>query len=258
MTLCRNAPSGQAAAAGCNCDKQPPLIVPMLSDMDFKRILLYGGGVLLVASGPISLFATSDHFAKIQKSWFSSAGAAAPAQAAPSAAIPQPGTTESVAAGRLSSAPLPAVAVSDAALPTPSMAEVLSFDVTADWIMQHWPRVSSGLAQVQLQGYRVPLVTGTSLADLAGSLTYYFNPQQQVQRITFRGTTGDPGALLALLANRYRFTRRLTNDPGVILYESVNPSNQTTGTAKIRSARVIKANQPYTRFDVELAMDRPE
>ena len=230
----------------------------MLSDMDFKRVLLYGGGLLLVFTGPISLFTASDYFAVIRKSWFSIAGAAAPAQAAPAATTPQPGTTNSVAAGRSSSAPLPASTVSDAALPTPSMAEVLSFDVTADWIMQRWPRVSSGLAQIQLQGYRVPLVTGTSLADLAGSLTYYFNPQQQVQRITFRGTTGDPGALLALLANRYRFRRRLTNDPGLTLYETVNPSNQTMGTAKIRSAKVIKANQPYTRFDVDLAMDRPE
>jgi hypothetical protein len=232
--------------------------VPMLSDMDFKKILLYGGGLLLATTGPISLFTASDHFGGIRKSWFPSAGAAVSAQSAPPAAIPQPGTTVSVAAGQRSAAPLPAAAVSDAALPSPSMAEALSFDVTADWIMRRWPRVSAGLAQVQLQGYRVPLVTGTSIADLAGSLTYYFTPQQHVQRITFRGTTGDPGALLALLANRYRFTRRLTNDPGVILYETVDSSNRTMGTAKIRSAKVIKANQPYTRFDVELAIDRPE
>jgi len=258
MPLCRDAPPGQAAAAGRNCDKQSPLAVPMLSNMDFKRTLLYGGGLLLATTGPISLFTASDHFAGIRRSWFSGAGAAAPAQSAPPAAMPQPGTTESVAAGQRSAAPLPAVAVSDAALPSPTMAEALSFDVTADWIMRRWPRVSAGLAQVQLQGYRVPLVTGTSIADLAGSLTYYFTPQQHVQRITFRGTTGDPGALLALLANRYRFTRRLTNDPGVILYETVDSSNRTMGTAKIRSAKVIKANQPYTRFDVELAIDRPE
>jgi hypothetical protein len=230
----------------------------MLSDMDFKKILLYGGGLLLATTGPISLFTASDRLAGMRKSWFPSAGAAAPAQPAPSAAVPQPGTTESIAAGRLPAAQLTAAPGSDAALPSPSMAEVLSFDVTVDWIMRRWPRVSAGLAQVQLQGYRVPLVTGTSIADLAGSLTYYFNPQQQVQRITFRGATGDPGAMLALLANRYRFTRRLTNDPGVILYETVDAGNQTTGTAKIRSAKVIKANQPYTRFDVELAMDRPQ
>ena len=122
-------------------------------------------------------------------------------------------------------------------MPSPSLAEVLRFDVTVDWVMQRWPRVSTGLPYLQLQGYRVPLVTGTGVADLAGSLTYYFNAQQQVQRITFRGTTGDPSALVALLAGRYHFARRLTNDPGVVLYEAVDSSNQPAGSLKIRSAR---------------------
>ncbi len=61
---------------------------------------------------------------------------------------------------------------------------MLRFDVTVEWVMQRWPRVSTGLPYLQLQGYRVPLVTGTKVADLAGSLTYYFNARQQVQRIT--------------------------------------------------------------------------
>jgi hypothetical protein len=123
--------------------------------------------------------------------------------------------------------------------------------------MQRWPRVSTGLPYLQLQGYRVPLVSGTSLRDVAGSLTYYFNTAQQVERITLRGATGDPSALVAILAGRYHFARRLTNDPGVVLYETVDSSNQPAGSLKIRSAKVIKANQPYSRFEVELVMDRP-
>jgi hypothetical protein len=135
---------------------------------------------------------------------------------------------------------------------------VLNFDATVDWVMRRWPRVSTGLPDLQLQGYRVALVTGTSLTDLAGSLTYYFNPRQQVQRIAFRGTTGDPSALVALVTGQFQFARRLTNDPGVVLFEKVDSSNHSAGALKIRSARVIKANQPYTRFEVDLAVDRPE
>jgi len=56
-------------------------------------------------------------------------------------------------------------------------------------VISRWPRVSAGLAELQLQGYRVPLVSGTTANDLAGALTYYFNSRQQVQRITFQGTT---------------------------------------------------------------------
>ena len=61
---------------------------------------------------------------------------------------------------------------------------------------------------------------------------------------------------MALLTGRYHFARRLTNDPGVVLYEAVDSSNQPAGSLKIRSATVIKANQPYTRFEVDLVMDR--
>ena len=140
----------------------------------------------------------------------------------------------------------------------PVLAEVLRFDVTASWVMQHWPRVSTGLPYLQLQGYRVALVTGTRVTDLAGSLTYYFNAQQKVQRITFRGTTGDPSALVTLLTGRYGFARRVLNDPSVVLYEAVDSGNQPIGSVKIRSAQVIEANQPYRRFEVELVMDRAE
>ncbi len=154
-------------------------------------------------------------------------------------------------------APVRHVSTTDGA-PSPSLDEVLRFNVSVEWVMQRWPRVSTGLTYLQLQGYRVPLVTGTSLTDVAGSLTYYFNAGQQVQRITFRGTTADPSGLVNLVTSRFHFARRLTNDPGIVLYEAVDADNRLSGTLKIRSAGVVKASQPYTRFVVDLAMDRAE
>ncbi len=44
---------------------------------------------------------------------------------------------------------------------------VFSFEVTPEWILARWPSVSTGLAQLQLEGYRVPLVTGTGQEDVA-------------------------------------------------------------------------------------------
>jgi len=141
--------------------------------------------------------------------------------------------------------------------PVRSMAEVLRFDVSPRWILSRWPRVSTGLAHLEFQGYRVPLVTGSTESDVAGSLTYYFNPQQQVQRITFRGTTGDVRRLVALLTTRHRFTRRLTNDPGIFLYETVSPAGQPSGVLKVSMSGVVRSNDPYRRFDVDLTMERP-
>ncbi len=67
-------------------------------------------------------------------------------------------------------------------VPPQTLEEVLRFDISPDWIIERWPRVSSGLSELDLQGYRVALVTGTAESDLAGSLTYYFNKKNQVDR----------------------------------------------------------------------------
>jgi hypothetical protein len=142
--------------------------------------------------------------------------------------------------------------------PIHELGEVLRFDVSPGWVVAQWPRVSAGLAQLQLQGYRVPLVTGTDVDDLAGSLTYYFNPRQEVQRLTFHGTTGDTRSLVALLTARYGFRRRLTNDPGVFLYEVLDRSGKPTSFLWIRLAPVVKANEPLDRYEVALLLERPE
>jgi hypothetical protein len=237
------------------------ILMPMLSHMEYRKTLLYVGGLVLAMGGPITVFSGTDFVTGIKRTF--SASSAATASAAPQ----QPVAASSFASPELPSVssqfpPTASIRSSSATavdnLPSPSLAEVLNFNATVDWVMRRWSRVSTGLPDLQLQGYRVALVTGTSMADVAGSLTYYFNSQQRLQRITLRGTTGDPSALVALLSGHFGFTRRLTNDPGVVLYEKVDSNNKSAGTLKIRSARLIKANQPYTRFEVDLAVDRPE
>ena len=69
------------------------------------------------------------------------------------------------------------------------------------------------------------------------ALTYYFNAQQQLQRITFHGTTGDTRNLVALLTGRFQFARRLTNDPGLFIYKGPRSGGVPKGQVEIRSAR---------------------
>jgi hypothetical protein len=234
-------------------------LMPMHSDM-YKKAVLYVGGLFLAMGGPITLFSSTDFVTSMKRAWSGNSSAAATAAPQQSASASPPTAPELPAdASRL--APTASIQTtarpSTETLPSPSLMEVLNFNVTVDWVMRQWPRVSTGLPDLQLQGYRVPLVTGTSVADVAGSLTYYFNAQQRLQRITLHGTTGDPSALVTLLAGQYHFTRRLTNDPSMVLYETVDSSDQSAGSLKIHSARVIKVNQPYMRFEVDLAINRP-
>ena len=136
------------------------------------------------------------------------------------------------------------------------LSEVLQFDGTPAWVMSRWPRVSAGLAQLDLQGYRVPLVTGTGVDDLAGSLTYYFDKEQRVAFINFHGSTGDPRKLIGLVTSRYSFLKQPTDDPSLGLYQ-VKWNGKPLSELRIRPARVVRADQPRARFEVDLAMKRP-
>ena len=204
----------------------------------FRRVI-FGGLILALAlGGPMVFFSAPDYWKAVCREWV------------PAMDQPAEGSAGDV----------PAAISSEPTLegpPVRSLAEVFRFDVSTGWVMQRWPRVSTGLAQLQLQGYRVPLVTGTAKTDLAGALTYYFNPKQQVQRITFHGTTGDATRLIELLTTRYRFARRLTNDPGIFVYEAVSPGSQPAGVLRVQAAQVVKASEPRHRFQVELFIERP-
>lgn len=134
--------------------------------------------------------------------------------------------------------------------------EVLRFDLTPNSLAQRWPRVSASGTDLSLQGYRVPLVTGTDPDDLAGSLTYYFNYQRQLQRIAFSGTTGDYRRLLQLLTTHYGFVNRPTNTPNVIVFE-VPTSGPAASYLWIQPVDVVRADRPLNRFKITLVLERP-
>jgi hypothetical protein len=201
----------------------------------FNKLMLSALGLMAAVGGPMVYFAVSDYWKTGRVA--AAASASSSASAAP-AASPLKG-------------PLP---------PTPdhSLAEVFQFGVTPDWIMRRWPQVATGLNQVQLQGYRVPLVSGTTESDVAGALTYYFNAQQQLQRIAFAGNTGDPRKLIVLLRSRYQLTWRPTNDPGLVVYEAVHSDNHPASALRIVTAPVVSAAEPRQRFELQLVLERPE
>ena len=220
----------------------------------FNKVMLSAVCLAVAVTGPIAYYSVSDFVRRDKTTTTAPAaqGAASPA-ATPAPGKASPGQPQ--AAAGLAAATPP---VSLEGLPVRSLDEVFQFGVTPEWIMRRWPRVSTGLAQLQLQGYRVPLVTGTAETDLAGSLTYYFNSQQRLEQIAFRGSTGDARNLVGLLSSRYHLTRRLTNDPSLALYEAARSDGQPSSAMRIQAAAIIKANQPHERFEVQLVLQRPE
>lgn len=131
---------------------------------------------------------------------------------------------------------------------------VLRFDISPRWVTERWSRVSTVRAEPGWEGLRVPLVTGTRVDDLAGSLTYYFDPQHQVRRITFHGVTGDERKLVGFVSHVYDV------QPDADLSGSVHVARwngQPTSVLRVALAPVIRADMPHSRLEILLELNRP-
>ena len=136
------------------------------------------------------------------------------------------------------------------------IADAIRLDATPEWVYQRWDRKSTRLADLERHGVRVPLVTGTEESDLAGSLTYYFDADGQLQQISFRGRTGDPRSLIALLTSRYHLRAQPPQIPGEHLYQT-RWNGRTQSELRVKTAPVVTFATPHTNFDVQLELIHP-
>lgn len=131
---------------------------------------------------------------------------------------------------------------------------ILRFDVTPAWIMQRWSRVSTIRSDTGLDGLRVALVTGTGVEDIAGSLTYYYDGQRQLRRITFDGLTGDDRQLVSLVSQQFNLRSEPALGAGLYL---ARWNGQPTGVLRIAHAPVVRAQRPHERLEVLLELNQP-
>jgi hypothetical protein len=136
-----------------------------------------------------------------------------------------------------------------------SIDQVLRFDITKDWVYRNWARKSTWPTDVGLFSVRVPLVTGTDITALAGSLTYYFSAQGVLEHISFRGRTGDTTALVNFLARTYQF-RWSPAAVGEQVYQ-VKRGDRVQSELRTRPEAVLWSTAPHSSVVVELELARP-
>ena len=230
----------------------PPAPVPgktgsLLSFKNLKK-LRWAALVATALGGPYAYFESgeiSGDVSEVVKEWTASSDQpAAPASLTATASLrPDPRYGNKSANAASSTGPT-------------QLAEVFRFDISPSWVTGQWHEVTLGMADVELFGHRVMLVTGKNPADLAGSLTYYFDGNNSVQRIRFEGVTGDPRPLVAELATKYRFVRCRADVAGAEVYQ-VHRDGKARGDLRVRSAPIVRADSPLGRYSVSLAIDRP-
>ncbi|MFO0871743.1 MAG: DUF6690 family protein [Pirellulales bacterium] len=142
-----------------------------------------------------------------------------------------------------------------AGAPITDFGELLRFDVTPDWVTSRWARVTTVISEQGWQGLRVPVVTGTQVDDLAGSLTYYFDSLRRVQRITFKGATGDPQRLISWAVTVGGMKRESTL--AAELYTR-RWSGRATAVLALQRQGVMRSDSPRHRIEVLLEVCGPQ
>lgn len=139
--------------------------------------------------------------------------------------------------------------------PVTDLREVMRFDVSPEWVIQRFSRVSTVLADVRLKALRVPIVTGTRVDDLAGTLTYYFDGLGKVQRVSMHAFTGDPNRLVGAMVQHYGLTHEPTLEAGVL---TKRWNGVPIHFVRLTHTSVVHADALHQKYTVFLELNQPD
>lgn len=136
-----------------------------------------------------------------------------------------------------------------------SLEQALDWSIDRNWVYARWARKSTGLADPQLFGVRVPLVTGSGMTDVAGSLAYYFDNAGVLQRMRLHGRTADTSRIVHLATTRFGMQAQ-NGAPGDQLFRSFE-RKELRGELRTRPEGTLWATSPHSSFAIDLDVTRP-
>jgi hypothetical protein len=139
-------------------------------------------------------------------------------------------------------------------VPVTDLREVMRFDISPQWVIERFARVSTVLADLKLEALRVPIVTGTRVDDLAGTLTYYFDGTGQLQRVTMHASTGDPNRLVGAMTQHYGLTREPSLEAGVF---TKRWNGIPIHFLRMTRTSVVHADALHQKYTVFLELNQP-
>ena len=131
--------------------------------------------------------------------------------------------------------------------------DVVRFDISPFWVTQKFARVSTVLADLQLEGLRVPIVTGTRSDSFAGTLTYYFDTAGSVQRVMLHGFTGDPTTISQLMTAQYGLKPEPSLEAGVMTRRW---NGQPIHFMRLSHAPVVYADAVHQKYTVFIELNQ--
>lgn len=139
--------------------------------------------------------------------------------------------------------------------PVTDLREVMRFDISPEWVMNRFSRVSTVLAELRLKALRVPIVTGTRVDDLAGSLTYYFDGQDRLQRVSIHALTGDPERLIGAMTQHYGLQQEPNLEAGVY---TKRWNGLPVHFLRLSRSSVVHSDALHQKYTVFLELNQPD
>ncbi len=121
------------------------------------------------------------------------------------------------------------------------------------WVQRTYDDASRTMDQ-QREGLRVTLVTGDKLEDLAGSLTYWFDRQGRVERITFQGVTGNPAKLVSFAHRSQKMVARGCERDAIFVRDGKNGPLHLLHISRLP---FVNVQTQYGRYEVTLELNQP-
>ncbi|MDV6029999.1 MAG: hypothetical protein F9B45_07810 [Phycisphaera sp. RhM] len=133
--------------------------------------------------------------------------------------------------------------------------EVMRFDIGPEWVVNRFSRVSTVLADMNLKGLRVPVVTGIRADDVAGTLTFYFDYSDRLQRLTFHGFTGDPTRFSETMTGYYGLQREPALEAGAF---TKRWNGRPVHFMRLTHAPVVYSDAIHQKYTVFLELNQPD
>jgi hypothetical protein len=93
----------------------------------------------------------------------------------------------------------------------------LRWDLPRGFLIWQHPNAAIVPTERNLLGYRIPFTTGLQPQDLTGTLTYYFDSKDQLQRMELSAASGNPWPMTQWLLPQFRLQPIPSTRPNVRL-----------------------------------------
>ena len=175
------------------------------------------------------------------------------ATSVPSAPLELNGQAKLILPGDANSPDLNAMPL--AFVPVTNFAEVIRMDANSTWVKSRWDRISVFAAGEGLTAFRCDLVTGVNQGDLHGCLTYFFDRQDRVAKISFRGWCGDPTPITTFATTSWNVEPKNGNSSSVFVARNWRI---TRGGLILQNAPIIRRDQPHEQVAVFFEVAAPD